>query len=151
MLNPHLGVTTTMATKIEKTDAEWQYQLTPEQYHVLREKGTEPAFSGKYWDTDITGVYVCAGCRQKLFESHAKFDSSCGWPSFDRPISTGLIEEHADDSHGMVRTEVTCSRCGGHLGHVFPDGPTATGLRYCINSAALELEPETIADWREYP
>ena len=117
-----------MADKIEKTDAEWRAQLSPEQYRILRHKGTERAFTGKYAETKTPGTYLCAGCGRDLFTSDAKFDSGCGWPSFDRPLREGGIDEHQDVSHGMIRTEVTCSRCGGHLGHVFPDGPTETGL-----------------------
>ncbi len=124
------------------TEEQWKKRLTPEQYYILRQKGTERAFTGKYWDTDTPGVYKCAGCSTVLFKSDAKFDSHCGWPSFDKMIADGVIEEHRDTSHGMVRTEVVCKKCGGHLGHVFEDGPTATGLRYCINSASIELEPE---------
>jgi len=131
-----------MDDKVVKTDAEWRDALTPEQYHVLRGKGTERAFTGRYWDAQAPGVYRCAGCGQELFASGAKFESGCGWPSFDRPMDDASIEEHEDTSHGMVRTEVTCSRCGGHLGHVFPDGPPTTGLRYCINSAALDLDAD---------
>jgi len=131
-----------MDDKVVKTDAEWRDALTPEQYHVLRGKGTERAFTGRYWDAQAPGVYRCAGCGQELFASGAKFESGCGWPSFDRPMDDTSIEEHEDTSHGMVRTEVTCSRCGGHLGHVFPDGPPTTGLRYCINSAALDLDAD---------
>ena len=128
-----------MSEKIEKTDAEWRQQLTPEQYQILRQKGTERAFTGKFWETKTPGTYLCAGCGQELFASDEKFDSSCGWPSFVRAIGEDQVEEHADRSHGMSRTEVTCRRCGGHLGHVFEDGPAPTGLRYCINSASLEL------------
>jgi peptide-methionine (R)-S-oxide reductase len=127
-------------SRVEKSDAEWRAQLSPEQYEVLRRKGTERAFTGKYWDTHTPGVYRCAGCGLELFDSTAKFDSGCGWPSFDRGLAEGRIDEHQDLGFGMVRTEVTCSRCGGHLGHVFPDGPTETGQRFCINSASIELE-----------
>lgn len=130
-----------MGEKIEKTDADWRAQLTPEQYEILRRKGTERAFTGRYWDEKTPGVYRCAGCGQELFESSAKFESGSGWPSFTAPIAEGRVEEHEDRTHGMVRTELTCGRCGGHLGHVFPDGPAPTGQRYCMNSCALELAP----------
>lgn len=127
----------------QKTDAEWQAELSPEQYRILRKKGTEPAFTGKYWDNKEEGVYYCAGCGTPLFESDTKYDSGCGWPSFYQPTDQGIIETTEDRSFGMRRTEVLCAACGGHLGHVFPDGPKPTGLRYCINSAALDFEPES--------
>jgi peptide-methionine (R)-S-oxide reductase len=122
-----------------KTDAEWQSCLTPEQYRVLREKGTERAFAGAYWDHHDQGRYLCAGCGEELFRSEHKFDSGTGWPSFYRPTEEASVAEETDTSHGMRRTEVHCARCGGHLGHVFPDGPRPTGLRYCINSASLRF------------
>ena len=128
-----------MAEKIAKTDAEWRAELSPEQYHVLREKGTERAFSGEHWNTKTPGVYLCAACGQELFDSASKFDSGCGWPSFTAPIEESKVDEHSDRSHGMTRVEVTCSRCGGHLGHVFNDGPRPSGMRYCINSASIKL------------
>ena len=129
-----------MADKVDKTDEQWRQELTPEQYEVLRQKGTERAFSGKYWDHKGTGAYRCAGCGVELFASDTKYDSQCGWPSFTAPTGEGHVEEHVDVSHGMERTEVLCSSCGGHLGHVFPDGPTPAGLRYCINSASIEFD-----------
>lgn len=122
------------------TDDEWKGVLTPEQFNVLREKGTEPAFTGEFWDHHEEGQYRCAGCGQVLFTSEAKYNSGCGWPSFYEVLDPNCIEEHEDLSHGMRRIEVTCGKCGGHLGHVFPDGPKPTGLRYCINSASLQFK-----------
>jgi len=131
-----------MTDKLNLTDQEWRERLAPEQYRVLREAGTERAFTGKYEKNKSAGEYVCAGCGQPLFESDAKYDSGSGWPSFTRPAEGGAVEENRDMSHGMVRTEVVCARCAGHLGHVFPDGPGPDGMRYCINSAALDFKPE---------
>ncbi len=131
-----------MSDKVELNDAQWRERLTPEQYRILREAGTERAFTGEYERNKAEGEYRCAGCGQLLFTSDTKYDSGSGWPSYYEPASEGAVEEHSDISHGMVRTEVRCSRCEGHLGHVFPDGPRPTGLRYCINSAALDFEPK---------
>jgi peptide-methionine (R)-S-oxide reductase len=128
--------------RIEKTDAEWRNELTPEEYRVLREKGTEAPFAGEYDHVFEPGTYHCAGCGTLLFESDAKYDSGCGWPAFSAPAGEDAVEEETDVSFGMTRTEVMCAACGGHLGHVFPDGPQPTGLRYCINSAALKLEED---------
>jgi peptide-methionine (R)-S-oxide reductase len=130
-----------MAYEIEKTDAEWRAELTPEQYQVLRHAGTEPAFTGKYWDVHDDGTYHCAACHAALFSSDTKFESGSGWPSFTQPLVAEAVELIEDRTHGMVRTEVRCKRCGSHLGHVFPDGPRPTGLRFCMNSASLDLEP----------
>ena len=129
-----------MSSKIEKSDEEWRKSLTPEQYHVCREKGTERAFTGKYWDAKEAGVYRCAGCGNPLFDSAAKYDSGTGWPSFSSPIADQAVETKEDDSYFMRRTEVLCSKCESHLGHVFPDGPGPGGARFCINSAALDLD-----------
>lgn len=131
-----------MADKIRKTEEEWRQELTPEQYRVLRQKGTEMPFTGEYETTTTPGTYLCAACGQQLFESETKFDSGCGWPSFYQPADESKVDASEDNSHGMRRVEVTCSRCGSHLGHVFPDGPRPTGLRYCINSASLKLDPK---------
>jgi peptide-methionine (R)-S-oxide reductase len=123
-----------------KSNEDWKKELTAEEYRVLREKGTERAFTGEYWDNHEQGIYYCRGCRQKLFTSETKFDSGTGWPSFNEPASKSAVKNVLDKSHGMVRQEVVCSNCGGHLGHVFTDGPRPTGLRYCMNSISLTFE-----------
>ena len=129
-------------SKIEKSEEQWRRELEPEQFHVLREKGTERPFSGEYDHLFEPGTYKCAGCGTELFTSGAKYDSGCGWPAFYAPAGDDAVEEETDASYGMMRTEVMCAACGGHLGHVFPDGPHPTGLRYCINSAALKFDEE---------
>lgn len=131
-----------MTDTTQTTEEEWRVKLDPTQFSVLRKGATEPAFTGKYLNEKRPGVYGCAGCGTELFSSDTKYDSGSGWPSFFTPLAEGRILEKPDTSHGMVRTEIVCATCGGHLGHVFPDGPQPTGLRYCVNSASLELDPE---------
>ena len=131
-----------MENKVDKTEEEWKKELSQEQYRILREKGTERAFTGKYWNNFEFGTYVCAGCGTELFESDTKFESSCGWPSYFEPIDSSRIIYKEDKSFGMKRTEVMCAKCGGHLGHIFNDGPPPTGLRYCINSGSMKFIPK---------
>lgn len=133
-----------MPDKVTKTDEEWKKQLSPEQFHVARKAGTEPAFTGKYWNTKDKGTYACVCCGAPLFESETKFDSGTGWPSFFKPVDPAAVAEHTDSTYGMVRTEARCAQCNAHLGHVFPDGPAPTGLRYCMNSASLDLKSEDL-------
>lgn len=135
----------TMSEEIKKTDEEWRGVLTPQQFDVLRKKGTERPFTGEYWDHKETGVYRCAGCGEELFDSNTKYDSHCGWPSFFDSLDKSKVLEVPDNSHGMRRIEVVCAKCGGHLGHIFPDGPRPTGVRYCINSVSLKFEPKDSA------
>jgi len=132
----------TTTPKVTKTDAEWREQLTPEQYQILRQAGTERAFTGPYWNSHEKGLYRCAACDTPLFYSDTKFDSGCGWPSYFEPVTPGAVVELTDNSHGMMRTEIRCATCDGHLGHVFPDGPKPTGLRYCINGHSMVFEPQ---------
>lgn len=129
-----------MSEKINKPESEWQKELSPEQFQVTRKAGTEPAFTGKYYKTKDAGTYTCVCCGQPLFSSETKYESGTGWPSFYQPVDKNAVEEHSDVSHGMRRTEVRCAKCDAHLGHVFPDGPRPTGLRYCMNSASLDLK-----------
>ena len=128
--------------RLELPEQEWRKRLSPEQYHVLREAGTERAFTGRYWNNHEEGAYRCAGCGELLFASDTKYDSGSGWPSFTEPVAPDVVAEHSDTTHGMRRTEVRCAKCDGHLGHVFPDGPGPNGLRYCMNSASLEFKPD---------
>ena len=137
--------------KVNKTEREWQRELSPEEYRVTRQKGTEAPFTGKYWNTKKEGTYVCRCCGEPLFTSQTKYDSGCGWPSFYQPVNHTVIEEHDDLSHGMSRTEIICHHCGAHLGHVFDDGPQPTELRYCVNSASLNLKTSEQQDEENYP
>ena len=127
-------------SQIQKTDAQWQQELSPEEFYICRQKGTERAFTGQYWNCHEKGVYLCRCCEATLFSSETKYDSGSGWPSFYQAMNEQAVAEHRDLTHGMIRTEITCQQCGAHLGHVFPDGPKPTGLRYCVNSASLTLK-----------
>lgn len=131
-----------LTDKVAKTEAEWREQLSPEQYHVARECGTEPAFTGKYWNNHESGMYHCVGCGAPLFDSETKFESGTGWPSFHTPADPQNVSEHTDRTYGMTRTEARCAHCDAHLGHVFPDGPKPSGVRYCMNSASLDFKPK---------
>jgi peptide-methionine (R)-S-oxide reductase len=135
-----------MSEKVVKTAAEWQAELSPEEFRICREKGTERAFSGRYYDEHRQGIYRCRCCGEPLFSSEAKYESGSGWPSFWQPVKDGVVDEHRDSSHGMIRTEIVCRKCDAHLGHVFPDGPRPTGLRYCVNSASLMLDTDNKTD-----
>ena len=137
--------------KLNKTEREWQRELSPEEYRITRQKGTEPAFTGHDWNTKQQGTYVCRCCGTELFTSDTKYDSGSGWPSFYRPVNAGAIDEQEDSTHGMTRTEIICHNCDAHLGHVFEDGPQPTGLRYCVNSASLQLKTNEKNDEETYP
>ncbi|MEB3767856.1 peptide-methionine (R)-S-oxide reductase MsrB [Acinetobacter sp. MD2] len=137
--------------KVNKSDREWQRSLSAEEYRITRQKGTEAPFTGKYWNSHQSGVYVCRCCGAELFSSDAKYDSGCGWPSFYKALNNSAIEEHEDVSHGMDRVEIVCHQCDAHLGHVFEDGPQPTGLRYCVNSASLDLKSQQKSDEGTYP
>lgn len=137
--------------KLNKTEREWQRELSPEEYRITRQKGTEPAFTGQYWNTKQQGTYVCRCCGTELFTSDTKYDSGSGWPSLYRPVNAGAIDEQEDSTHGMTRTEIICHNCDAHLGHVFEDGPQPTGLRYCVNSASLQLKTNEKNDEETYP
>ena len=137
--------------KLNKSEREWQRELSAEEYRITRQKGTEPAFTGQYWNSKLDGTYTCRCCGTPLFASNSKYDSGSGWPSFFRPIDANAIAEHRDMSHGMVRTEIVCHHCDAHLGHVFEDGPEPTGLRYCVNSASLQLKTTENSDEETYP